>query len=64
MQGVRISNGKKKGEPNKKNGNPYLSWAFHEAAHFRGALSAASQALLRTQGAATQSHRRYEGHRS
>jgi transposase len=33
VQGVRISNGKKKGEPNKKNGNPYLSWAFHEAAH-------------------------------
>jgi transposase len=34
VQGVRISNGKKKGESNKKNGNPYLSWAFHEAAHF------------------------------
>lgn len=33
VQGARISNGKKKGEPNKKNGNPYLSWAFHEAAH-------------------------------
>jgi transposase len=33
VQGVKISNGKKKGEPNKKNGNPYLSWAFHEASH-------------------------------
>jgi len=33
VQGARISNGKKKGEPNKRNGNPYLSWAFHEAAH-------------------------------
>jgi transposase len=30
----RISNGKKKGEGNTKNGNPYLSWAFIEAANF------------------------------
>jgi transposase len=30
----RISNGKKKGENNKKNGNKYLAWAFVEAAHF------------------------------
>ena len=30
----RISNGKKKGEGNKKNGNKYLSWAFVEAANF------------------------------
>nr|WP_231337551.1 transposase [Paraburkholderia sprentiae] len=30
----RISNGKKKGEGNAKNGNPYLSWAFIEAANF------------------------------
>ena len=28
------SNGKKKGEGNRKNGNKYLSWAFFEAAHF------------------------------
>jgi transposase len=27
------SNGKKKGENNRKNGNKYLSWAFIEAAH-------------------------------
>jgi transposase len=33
VQGVRISNGKKKSESNKKNGNPILAWAFHEAAH-------------------------------
>ena len=33
VQGIKISNGKKKGEANKKNGNPYLAWAFHEAAH-------------------------------
>ncbi len=30
----RFSNGKKKGENNKKNGNKYLSWAYVEAAHF------------------------------
>ena len=30
----RISNGRKKGEGNTKNGNKYLSWAFVEAANF------------------------------
>ena len=30
----RISNGKKKGENNRKNGNKYLAWAFVEAANF------------------------------
>jgi transposase len=30
----RRSNDKKKGENNAKNGNPYLAWAFFEAAHF------------------------------
>jgi transposase len=30
----RISNGKKKGQGNVKNGNRYLAWAFIEAAHF------------------------------
>ena len=29
-----ITNGKKKGKGNTKNGNKYLSWAFVEAAHF------------------------------
>ncbi|MBC8752771.1 MULTISPECIES: IS110 family transposase [Paraburkholderia] len=29
-----MSNGRKKGEGNTKNGNPYLSWAFIEAANF------------------------------
>ncbi len=28
-----ISNNKKKGQNNRKCGNRYLSWAFHEAAH-------------------------------
>jgi len=31
---VKLSNGKKKGVGNKKNGNKYLSWAFVEAANF------------------------------
>ncbi len=30
----RLSNGKKKGQGNTKNGNKYLSWAYIEAAHF------------------------------
>lgn len=30
----RISNGKRKGKGNRKNGNRYLSWAFVEAANF------------------------------
>jgi transposase len=30
----RTSNSKLKGQGNRKNGNPYLSWAFVEAAHF------------------------------
>jgi transposase len=34
VDSVRLSNGKKKGEGNVKNGNAYLSWAFVEAAHF------------------------------
>jgi transposase len=33
VPGLRISNGKKKGETNKRNGNANLAWAFHEAAH-------------------------------
>jgi transposase len=34
VDSVRISNGKKKGEGNIKNGNKYLCWAFVEAANF------------------------------
>lgn len=32
VESKRISNGKKKGEGNAKNGNRYLAWAFIEAA--------------------------------
>lgn len=34
VKSLRQSNGKKKGENNRKNGNRYLAWAFVEAAHF------------------------------
>jgi len=34
VQSKRLSNNKKKGENNRKNGNKYLAWAFVEAAHF------------------------------
>ena len=39
----RLSNGKKKGENNKKNGNKYLSWAYVEAAHFAKRYSDSAQ---------------------
>jgi transposase len=31
---TKVSNGKRKGQGNVKNGNPYLAWAYAEAAHF------------------------------
>lgn len=34
VNSVRLSNGKKKGVGNAKNGNKYLAWAMIEAAHF------------------------------
>jgi transposase len=34
VDSARVSNGKKKGEGNVKNGNKYLSWAYIEAANF------------------------------
>jgi len=34
VQSKRMSNGKKKGENNRKCGNRYLAWAYVEAAHF------------------------------
>jgi transposase len=39
----RMSNGKKKGENNKKNGNKYLAWAYVEAAHFAKRYSSKAQ---------------------
>ena len=42
----KISNGKKKGSGNTKNGNKYLSWAFVEAANFAIRFSAQDQEFL------------------
>ena len=52
---VRISNGKKKGENNTKNGNRYLSWAYVEAANFASRLPAGAQ-IHSTQAGKGQSH--------
>ena len=34
VNSTKVSNGKHKGQGNVKNGNPYLSWAYAEAAYF------------------------------
>jgi transposase len=34
VKSIKISNGKRKGQGNVKNGNPYLGWAYMEAAQF------------------------------
>jgi transposase len=39
VKSEKISNGKKKGKNNKKNGNKYLSWAYVEAANFANRYS-------------------------
>ncbi len=45
VKSERISNGKKKGENNKKNGNKYLSWAYVEAANFAIRFSPEAQSF-------------------
>ena len=49
----RISNGKKKGENNKKNGNKYLSWAYVEAANFAIRYCAKAQRFYQRRKAKT-----------
>ncbi|MBT9438631.1 MAG: IS110 family transposase [Desulfobacterales bacterium] len=49
----RISNGKKKGENNKKNGNKYLSWAYVEAANFAIRYCAKAQSFYQRKKAKT-----------
>jgi transposase len=34
VKSIKLTNNKKKGEGNRKNGNKYLSWAYVEAANF------------------------------
>jgi transposase len=49
----RISNGRKKGEGNTKNGNPYLCWAFIEAANHAIRLSAEAKSFYERKKAKT-----------
>ena len=45
VKSERLSNGKKKDENNRKNGNKYLGWAYVEAAHFATRFSPHAQAF-------------------
>jgi transposase len=47
------SNGTKKGENNRKNGNKYLAWAFVEAANFAARFNPRAQAWLARKTART-----------
>jgi transposase len=49
----RISNGRKKGEGNTKNGNPYLCWAFIEAVNHAIRLSAEAKCFYERKKAKT-----------
>jgi transposase len=51
----RESNGKKKGENNRKNGNRYLAWAFIEAANFAIRYSDKAERFYRKKEKATNS---------
>jgi transposase len=48
-----IFHGKRKGAGNRKNGNPYLSWAFSEVAHYAARFYAEAQAHFQRKRAAT-----------
>jgi transposase len=43
VNSTKISNGKRKGQGNVKNGNPYLGWAYMEAAQFALRFNARAQ---------------------
>jgi len=49
----RLSNGKRKGAGNRKNGNPYLSWAFSEVAHYAARYYEQAQRYFQRKRAAT-----------
>jgi transposase len=55
VESKRISNGKKKGENNKKNGNKYLSWAYVEAAQFSRRYCVKAQSFYQSKEAKTKS---------
>ena len=43
VDSTKLSNGKRKGQGNVKNGNPYLGWAYMEAAQFALRFNARAQ---------------------
>ena len=53
VESKRISNGKKKGENNKKNGNRYLAWAYVEAAQFCRRFCVKAQSFYQSKEAKT-----------
>lgn len=55
VSSIRISNGKKKGEGNTKNGNAYLVWAFIEAANFARRYSEEAKRFFERKKARTNS---------
>ena len=53
VKSEKLSNGKKKGENNRKNGNRYLSWAYVEAANFAIRFSQEAQKFYQRKMAKT-----------
>jgi transposase len=53
VKSERLSNRKKKGEGNRKNGNKYLSWAYVEAANFANRFYPEAQRFYRRKKAKT-----------
>ena len=53
VESKKISNGKKKGENNKKNGNKYLAWAYVEAANFAKRYCPKAQSFYQSKRAKT-----------
>jgi transposase len=51
VESRRLSDGKKKGENNKKNGNKYLAWAYVEAAHFARRFCVKAQSFYQSKEA-------------
>lgn len=53
VKSQRLSNGRKKGENNRKNGNKYLAWAYVEAAHFARRYNTRAQSFYQRKKAKT-----------
>jgi len=49
VDSTKISNGKRKGQGNVKNGNPYLGWAYMEAAQFALGFTPSAQRFYQRQ---------------